>query len=129
MRAPPLWNRGRRAVAALILVVTAPLSSGAVSAQEANDVHPLHSRLKPEDRGLAEFIVQETLETKMSRETRNWHNVRTGTRGYVTPLRTFRIRTGHYCREYRESISTKGGLEIGVFTACRDSDGIWQRVR
>jgi surface antigen len=89
----------------------------------------LYRSLAAEDRKLAAATVQEALETLPSRQTRSWRNPATGAYGFVTPLRTFKIESGHYCREYQEAIATPGSAEARQFTACRRaSDGTWLPV-
>lgn len=93
------------------------------------DTNQLYRALGAEDRTLAEAAVQEALETLPSRQTRSWRNPATGASGFVTPLRTFKIESGHFCREYQEAIATPGSAEARQFTACRRaSDGIWLPV-
>ena len=88
----------------------------------------LYNGLSPAERDMAARLVQETLETVLSQQTRRWQYNGTGNGGFVTPLRTFRIKTGHYCREYMETVSTRQGLNSSIFTACRDGAAVWRIV-
>lgn len=93
------------------------------------ETNPLYRSLAADDRTLAEAAVQEALETLPSRQTRSWRNPATGASGFVTPLRTFKIESGHFCREYQEAIATPGSAEARQFTACRRTDdGTWLPV-
>ncbi len=88
--------------------------------------NPLYATLAVEDQARATATVQTALETAPSQETRHWHNAASGVGGYVTPQRTFKIKSGTFCREYQEAIVTPAGAEARVFTACRrPSDGQW----
>ena len=115
--------------AAPALALVALLIGVDALAQQVSPINPVYLRLNPEDRAVAEKMVQETLESRLSRQTHRWNNIRTGTTGYITPVRSFRIRTGHYCRDYRETVMFGFQLDTADFTACRNDDGLWERVR
>jgi surface antigen len=74
----------------------------------------------------AQIALQLTLEKSSSHNTRRWRDTASGSSGTITPLRTFRIKTGHYCREYRERISSVDRVVAVTRVACRDTDGVWQ---
>ena len=110
------------AMALLAACVLLPASARA-------EINPFYATLAESDRRLAMTAVQEALETLPSQQTRRWRNPATGVSGFVTPLRTFRIESGHYCRDYQESISAAGKAEARQFTACRRAaDGRWIAV-
>ena len=46
----------------------------------------------------------------------------------VTPLRTFKIKSGHYCRAYREVVSVGTVESSDLRQACRKTGGTWVRV-
>jgi len=79
------------------------------------------------ERGRAEAALQEALETRTSGATAHWIGAG-GSAGSVTPLRTFRIVTGHYCRDFLETVVAAGETRNRRATACRDETGIWRRV-
>ncbi len=80
------------------------------------------------DVSLAWSALQETLETRISREVGTWRNSATGNMGSMAPLRTYRIEIGTYCRDYRETV-TRGGQAIArIATACRDQKGTWMPI-
>lgn len=70
-------------------------------------------------------VVQHTLETKPTGESVSWHGP--DGRGTVTPIRTFRTRSG-YCREYVVTVTVPDGAERETRreVACRDEAGIWR---
>jgi len=77
------------------------------------------------DLSIALAALQETLETRRSNEMNAWRDGATGIAGSIVPLRTFRIETGVYCRDYRETILAGGHVTARALTACRDGDGRW----
>ena len=88
------------------------------------------SGLAPRAEVLARNTVQEALETAQSRTSLSWIFVEDGSRGEITPLRTYRSTTGVYCREYVEVVeSSDEGRTMRQRTACRDMDGLWKPIR
>ena len=109
---------------ALVTVLALAAESAAASSYPE-----IYAGLPVSDQALATRTVQNTLETALSGTTRLWRNQRTGSKGKVQPLRTFRIRTGHYCREYEETIETQRGPVWQRAIACRDAGGSWRSIR
>jgi len=107
-----------------VSVLTAALSlDGAAAAPPA---HPLYPYLAEADRALAAAAVQEALEHRVSGDSEAWRGTAGGVSGSVTPQRTFRIGSGHWCREFQEAVVLPGQAEILVLTACRSQDdGRW----
>ena len=81
------------------------------------------------DLGIARAGLQDALETRRSAELAPWGNVATGASGSFMPLRTFRIKSGFFCREYRETLLLAGVLADRIGTACRADNGVWIRVQ
>jgi surface antigen len=77
---------------------------------------------------LARQAVQEALETRPSNETYRWDSG-DGSYGSVMPTRTFRIKSGHYCRDYMETLAKDSERVSTSRTACRDSQGAWRVVK
>lgn len=93
-------------------------------------IDPVYGVLAPQAEQLARATVQEALETQRSRASLSWTDEDDGSRGEVTPLRTFRTTAGYYCREYVEVVETAAdGRTQRQRTACRDSDGQWKLIR
>jgi surface antigen len=91
--------------------------------------NPLYASLAEEDQARAAAAVQEALETLPSAQTHRWANPASGASGYVTPQRTFKIKSGTFCREYQEAVVTPAGAETRLFTACRrPADGFWVMI-
>ncbi|WP_269584929.1 hypothetical protein [Roseibium sp. Sym1] len=79
------------------------------------------------ERILLAQTVQEALETKVSGEP-----VLIGQEGawseVLTPIKTYRSKSGHWCRQYLRQ-TTFGGLDLSIRgTACRDVNGTWTTV-
>jgi surface antigen len=70
--------------------------------------------------------VARALETTPAGASSSWTNPDGGTRGSVTPLRTYQNPGGAYCREFQQSIVVGGQTQQAVSTACRQSDGTWR---
>ena len=70
--------------------------------------------------------VARALETTPAGTSSAWTNPDGGTRGSVTPVRTFQNPDGAYCREFQQSIVVGGQTQQAVSTACRQSDGTWR---
>jgi surface antigen len=91
---------------------------------------PVYNTLAPRAEVLARNTVQEALETARSSTTLSWSYVEDGSRGEITPLRTYRTSAGFYCREYVEVVDAGDeGQSRRQRTACRDEDGLWKPVR
>ena len=112
--------------------ILAPLALTAFSlltaCQILGDTKPrasFYGALAESDIGLARSALQDTLETRVSGEPGNWQNGTTGIEGSVTPLRTYRVASGTYCRDYREVVTRQGLVLTRSRTACRDVNGVW----
>jgi surface antigen len=91
---------------------------------------PVYNTLAPRAEVLARNTVQEALETARSRTTLSWNYAEDGSRGEITPLRTYRSSAGFYCREYLEVVDAgPEGRARRQRTACRDNDGLWKPLR
>jgi surface antigen len=114
----------------LALVCLAALSAApsGVAAQLKVDPNPIFKGLSWRESKLARKAVQVALETVASGESHHWRDGIGISSGHVTLLRTFRIATGHYCREYRLVLSTNAGAVSVNRTACRNTTGIWREV-
>lgn len=110
----------------LFLIGCAPLEKE--SAQQRDNVDPLYEGLNGGALQSARDALQSALESLRSRATYKWQDS-AGSGGSVTPTRTFRIATGHFCREYTEVVSSPAGLISTSRVACRDADGIWKVAR
>lgn len=74
---------------------------------------------------VARQSVQRALERRPSGETEFWRITGVAA-GRVTPLRTWRSKSGHWCREYEERIELADGrTQATRAIRCRTADGRW----
>jgi len=95
----------------------------------ALEQRPLYASLSPPEKILVQEALQQALETRPSRDIFRWASQVSGASGFITPLRTFKIETGHYCRQFMEAVAKQGDLASGIQTACRADDGQWIVVK
>lgn len=74
------------------------------------------------DQGYAANVFEST----PSQQTVAWQNPDAGTAYQVTPVRTYQINNGQYCREYQAAVRIGGREQRSFGTACRTPDGAWQ---
>ena len=77
------------------------------------------------DRQLMTVALNTALDTQISGGSVTWQNPASGSRGSITPLRTFRTANGRWCREYRQELDSAAQSEQRIGIACREADG-WQ---
>ncbi len=114
----------RRFLAAIALIGFGLTASGS-SASETESQASFYDTLAEGDVKLAWSAFQDTLENRPSREPGDWRNAATGSEGTVTPLRTYRIASGTYCRDYLEVVTMAARVTARSGTACRKADGLW----
>jgi surface antigen len=85
-------------------------------------------RLDTADREKASAAAAQALESVPSGQSVTWRNPDSGNTGVVTPVRTYQIATGQYCREYTQTINIGGERHQSYGTACRQPDGTWKIV-
>jgi len=113
--------------AALVLIAgTFAFTSFWMQSRMDDAVSSLAAHMETERILLAQ-TVQEALETKVSGEPvfvgqeGDWREV-------LTPIKTYRSKSGHWCRQYLRQ-TTFGGLDLAIRgTACRDGNGTWTTV-
>ncbi len=110
---------------ALLLCAVIASGYGAAALADSTANEAFYGPLTAQARAQAERTLQTTLESKTSLSIGHWEYGETGSSGTIEPLRTFRIATGHYCREFRERVIRGGLLESRVSTACRNRAGRW----
>lgn len=113
--------------AALVLIAgTFAFTSFWMQSRMDDAVSSLAAHMETERILLAQ-TVQEALETRVSGEPvlvgqeGDWSEV-------LTPIKTYRSKSGHWCRQYLRQ-TTFGGLDLSIRgTACRDGNGTWTTV-
>ncbi len=111
------------------LVLCLFLGSGVLAAEQSDPMDSFYRNLGGVEKSLAKESFQNTLETAVSHKTGRWRDATTGNSGTLTPLRTFRIKAGNYCREYRENLYTDQWRASRTGIACRIGTGIWVRAK
>lgn len=66
---------------------------------------------------------QKTMEDNKSGQAYSWSSE--GLNVQITPVDTFRIKNGTYCRRYVQKMSLPDGNDTFYGMACRDSNGAW----
>lgn len=78
------------------------------------------------DHEAAHRTLAQALEKSVSGTTVSWRNPDTGSRVEVTPVRTFRIKSGQYCRQFERLVVIQGETESDQGIACREAGGDWK---
>lgn len=114
-------------VGALAAVVSGCVATkSATRGERAADA--FYAGLAPADRRTARAAVQGALEKGPSGRLVAWSFPGRRAGGAVTPMRTFKVRAGHYCRDYRERLERgDGASRTRDATACR-INGAWRLV-
>lgn len=84
--------------------------------------------LDDRDRKSMAQSTQTALSSSPAGKTSRWNNPDSGSSGSVTPQPTYRDAKGRLCREYQETVNSKGQTQTGYRTACQESDGSWRIV-
>ncbi len=85
--------------------------------------------LRAADQEMIEAAITVALEKHVSGQPARWYNPDSGSKGSVEPLRTFKISTGQWCREYAHAIEFRGWQERRATRhaiACREAGGRWK---
>lgn len=129
--------QGRRRRRARLLRVVAPVAASLLTAaaigtaalglaeRRARDAATFVLAEQARDRQLMAAAFTTALDTQISGGSVTWQNPASGSRGTITPLRTFRTVNGRWCREYREKVESVAVSEQRIGIACREADG-WQ---
>lgn len=102
--------------------------TGCASIGQMSNAEPLYTKMTGNDVLIANQTVQNALENVRSGMQLSWKSSVSGHSGSVTPVSTFRSKSGFYCREYDETLTIDDQTERYRDTACRDSGGLWRPV-
>lgn len=94
--------------------------------------HRVERSLAKREARLAELTdqaVQEALETTLSGVAVARADEALGTVVSITPIRTYRSESQHWCREFVERVTIDGEQITRYGLACREKDGGWERVQ
>ncbi len=122
-------ERPRRSLAVFAALAYVAGYSATASATHVVDLAHIYGAPDKTEAATAAQHVQESLESAPSRQIVRWKSADRRVSGTITPLRTFKIRSGHFCRELIEAVAVGPDLRSEVQVACRDRQGHWQRVK
>ena len=74
-------------------------------------------------------ILQQALEEKRSGTAQRWQLAEHALSGMVTPVATFRLKNGTYCRQYIQKLNRAGEETHFYGLACRTATGDWKIPR
>lgn len=89
-------------------------------------VTPAVDKMAPKARTIVHDTFQRALEEKQSGSPEQWLLAHFALSGTVTPLATFRLNSGTYCRQYVQQLNHSEGQNKYYGLACRTQDGQWQ---
>jgi surface antigen len=95
------------------------------SAGEAEEA-ALMASLSDADRAFMTRQIDHTLETAPARLPVTWQNPDGGADVTLTVTHMFQQADNSYCRDFTETLATKGHSQTIRATACRRTDGTWQ---
>ena len=75
------------------------------------------------------FPGQQALEEKRSGTAQRWQLAEHALSGAVTPVATFRLKNGTYCRQYIQKLNRAGEETHFYGLACRTATGDWKIPR
>ena len=78
---------------------------------------------------LTDRVVQDALENALSGAEVSLADEKLSGVVSITPTRTYRSETKHWCREFTEEVVIDGVRTTRFGIACRESDGGWRRVQ
>lgn len=81
-----------------------------------------------EDQRILSATIEQALENSASGESVAWRNPDSGSYGEVVPVRTYRSKSDHWCREYLASKVTGAVEEKTRAIACRAGNGDWVKA-
>lgn len=117
-------------IAASLLAVVVGLSGAYYFAERQVELKIARlEAIRVTDQRMIEEAVVQALEMHVSGIPAQWANPDSGSRGMVEPVRTFKISSGQWCREYVHKIELHGWQErseVRRAIACREADGQWQ---
>jgi len=83
-------------------------------------------KLDNRDKRLATQAATQAFERNATGQPSVWNNPDSGHSGSITPVKTYQLASGQYCREYHQTITIGGEPQTSYGTACRQADGTWQ---
>ena len=89
----------------------------------------IHAGMHPQTHEVINAAMQVALESHLSGRSRQWSSAKSNYSGRLTPVRTWRTRSGHFCRAFVEIVRLPSGVERNSrASACRNDAGVWVRI-
>lgn len=79
-----------------------------------------------QDQSQMDQALNQALEVNMSGDTQTWANPDSHRTATFTPVRTYKDKSGTFCREYKKDVRTGEQSETTFGLACREDDGTWK---
>ena len=83
--------------------------------------------IEPSDAAAAETAAKRAYAAPVGDQV-GWNNPATGHHGSLITTREGYNNAGQYCREFRQTVTTKNKTELAYGTACKQGDGTWKIV-
>jgi surface antigen len=103
-------------------------ATGAVRATDLADVLTVDTALPPSALARRDAALQAALENLPSGRDAGWRDADGATTGRVRPVRSFRVDSGKFCREFVEDTATPQRFDRNRRIACRQDEGVWVEV-
>jgi surface antigen len=116
-------------MAASFIIATVSLGASFQFAQQRTQqqIAAYEERWAEGERAL-QAALQDALETKKSGTVVAFASGQADIHGSIRPTRTYKSRSGHWCREFSEVIEIDGSREFRQGLACRENSGVWARL-
>ncbi len=123
------WRASWLPLAASLIIAASGLAGAFFIAEKRAErqIATYEARWQAGQRAL-EAALQDALENRASGTEVSFASGEAGIEGRINPTRTYRSRSGHWCREFSEIIETAAGREFRRGLACREESGGWQRL-
>ena len=129
-----LAARRRRAVTRSVMRWAGPMAAAIALVIGGNQwiEHRIEGALAEREAQIAALTndaVQTALETALSGNAVQLADAKLSGTVSITPIRTYRSETEHWCREFVEEVVIEGEKVTRFGLACREADGEWRRVQ
>lgn len=126
--------RRRKAVARVALRWAGPVAAAIAILIGGNQwiEHRIEEALVEREQRIAaltDAAVQQALETALSGVPVAVSDAEVGSTVSITPTRTYKSESEHWCREFVEKVMIDGEQVTRFGLACREKDGGWQRLQ
>ena len=122
-RRAELWRAAAPLAASVLIAGVFGAAAVGLAERQASQAASYVLAEQARDRQLMAAAFKSALDTQVSGGSVTWQNPASGSRGSVTPLRTFKTADGRWCREYRQEIAAVALTERRIGIPCRDAEG------